>query len=75
MDVDFQTMTNITFQSFPKDEFVSNTLDTLRSLVPLYMVFSWSQFIIYMLILIVEEKEKKIKEGMKMMGLQGLVYW
>ena len=35
----------------------------------------WSQFIMYMLILIVEEKEKKIKEGMMMMGLKALVYW
>ena len=70
-----EDLPNVTFQSFPKDEKVSNSLATMRSIVPLYMVFSFAQFIVYMLILIVEEKEKRIKEGMKMMGLQGLAYW
>ncbi|XP_018027871.1 cholesterol transporter ABCA5, partial [Hyalella azteca] len=69
------SLPNISYQSFPLDAVVSSNLEVLRDIVPLYMVFSWAQFIVYMLMLIVEEKEKKIKEGMKMMGLQGVVYW
>ncbi|KAF2360723.1 hypothetical protein FHG87_008514 [Trinorchestia longiramus] len=68
-------MPSVLLATFPLDAVVSSNLDVLRSIIPLYMVFSWAQFIVYMLILIVEEKEKKIKEGMKMMGLQGIVYW
>lgn len=34
-----------------------------------------SQFITYLLILIVGEKENKIKEGMKIMGLKDSVFW
>ena len=46
-----------------------------RVVVPLYMVVALSQFITYLLILIVGEKEKKIKEGMKIMGLHDSVFW
>lgn len=46
-----------------------------RVLIPLYMVMALSQFITYLLILIVGEKEKKIKEGMKIMGLRDSVFW
>lgn len=46
-----------------------------RVVIPLYMVLALSQFITYLLILIVGEKEEKIKEGMKMMGLKDSVFW
>jgi ATP-binding cassette subfamily A (ABC1) protein 5 len=46
-----------------------------RVLIPLYMVMALSQFITYLLILIVGEKENKIKEGMKIMGLRDSVFW
>jgi hypothetical protein len=46
-----------------------------RVLIPLYMEMALSQFITYLLILIVGEKEKKIKEGMKIMGLRDSVFW
>lgn len=46
-----------------------------RILIPLYMVMALSQFITYLLILIVGEKENKIKEGMKIMGLRDSVFW
>lgn len=62
-------------QNFPKDRYESSGGMTLRNIVPLYMVFAWAQFIIYMMMLVVEEKEKKIKESMKMMGLRDSVYW
>jgi hypothetical protein len=46
-----------------------------RVVIPLYMVIALSQFITYLLILIVGEKENKIKEGMKIMGLKDSVFW
>ena len=66
---------SIFLQSLPVFEGTSTNAYVLRSIVPLYMVFAWSQFITYMMILIVQEKEKKIKEGMKMMGLRSSMYW
>jgi hypothetical protein len=39
------------------------------------MVIALSQFIAYLLIHIVGEKENKIKEGMKIMGLRDSVFW
>jgi ATP-binding cassette subfamily A (ABC1) protein 5 len=46
-----------------------------RVVIPLYTVMALSQFITYLLILIVGEKENKIKEGMKIMGLRDSVFW
>lgn len=65
----------ITVENFPRGRYESNGAMTLRNIVPLYMVFAWAQFIVYMMMLVVEEKEKKLKESMKMMGLRDSVYW
>lgn len=65
----------IMLQNFPRGRYESSGAMTLRNIVPLYMVFAWAQFIVYMMMLVVEEKEKKLKESMKMMGLRDSVYW
>lgn len=54
---------------------VAGSSDFLKIFVPLYMVISLSQFITYLLVLIVGEKEAKIKDGLKQMGLRDSVYW
>lgn len=65
-----------TMQLFPKAPYIdNNSLLVLRYLVPFYMVLTLSQFILYLLTVIVGEKEKKIKEGLRMMGLNDSVYW
>lgn len=46
-----------------------------NKVIPLYVVIAISQFITYLLVQIVGEKERKIKEGMKIMGLGELVFW
>ncbi|XP_069935833.1 cholesterol transporter ABCA5 isoform X2 [Cherax quadricarinatus] len=66
---------NVILENFPKESYESNGGFVLRNIVPLYMVFAWAQFIVYLMNLVVEEKEKKIKESMKMMGLRDSVYW
>lgn len=65
----------ILLENFPRGQFESGGAMSLRNIVPLYMVFAWGQFIVYMMMLVVEEKEKKLKESMKMMGLRDSVYW
>ncbi|EEB12939.1 predicted protein [Pediculus humanus corporis] len=60
---------------FPKEAFTGYWMVAFRVIIPLYMVMALSQFITYLLILIVGEKEKKIKEGMKIMGLKDSVFW
>lgn len=60
------------------DPYLNYCIDTeniLRSIIPLYMVICLSQFITPMLIVVVDEKEKKIKESMKMVGLRDSVFW
>ncbi|XP_020292793.1 ATP-binding cassette sub-family A member 5-like [Pseudomyrmex gracilis] len=59
----------------PKEAYTADWMLAFRVVIPLYMVLALSQFITYLLILIVGEKEKKIKEGMKMMGLNDSVFW
>jgi ATP-binding cassette subfamily A (ABC1) protein 5 len=44
-------------------------------MLPIYMTLSMSQFITPMLMVVVDEKEKRIKESMKMVGLRDSVFW
>lgn len=62
-------------EMFPKPAHTGNWMFLIRIIIPIYMVMALSQFIAYLLILIVGEKEKKIKEGMKIMGLKDSVFW
>jgi len=39
------------------------------------MIMGLSYFLMFLIIAIVEEKEKKIKETMKVMGLKDTVFW
>nr|QST14978.1 ABCA5 protein [Diaphanosoma celebensis] len=66
----------LTYQLFPKPPYVDDvSLQVMRFLIPFYMVLTLSQFILYLLTLIVGEKEKKIKESLRMMGLRDSIYW
>lgn len=65
----------IRLQMFPKAAFTGHWMVAFRVVIPIYMVMALSQFITYLLILIVGEKENHIKEGLKIMGLRDSVYW
>ncbi|KMQ94889.1 atp-binding cassette sub-family a member 2-like protein [Lasius niger] len=69
------TVPDIKLEMFPKEAFTADWMLAFRVVIPLYMVLALSQFITYLLILIVGEKENKIKEGMKIMGLTDSVFW
>lgn len=65
----------ITLEMFPKEAYTGNWMVAFRLVIPIYMVMALSQFITYLLILIVGEKENHIKEGLKIMGLRDSVFW
>ncbi|CAK9823283.1 Cholesterol transporter ABCA5 [Anthophora retusa] len=69
------TMPDIKLEMFPKEAFTADWMLAFRVVIPLFMVLALSQFVTYLLILIVGEKEKQIKEGMKIMGLKDSVFW
>ncbi|CAK9809913.1 Cholesterol transporter ABCA5 [Anthophora plagiata] len=69
------TMPDIRLEMFPKEAFTADWMLAFRVVIPLFMVLALSQFVTYLLILIVGEKEKQIKEGMKIMGLKDSVFW
>ncbi|XP_077535547.1 cholesterol transporter ABCA5-like isoform X4 [Haemaphysalis longicornis] len=48
---------------------------TWRALVPLYLTLAFSPFVSVLCVNIVLEKERKIKEGMLMMGMMPSAYW
>ncbi|XP_075983489.1 cholesterol transporter ABCA5-like isoform X2 [Anticarsia gemmatalis] len=60
---------------FPKRQHTGDWLVIFRVIMPMYMVMTLSQFITYLLMFVVGEKEKKIREGMRIMGLKDSVYW
>ncbi|XP_071448970.1 cholesterol transporter ABCA5-like [Hetaerina americana] len=66
---------DIQLELLPKEAYTGGWMVAFRVVIPLYMVMALSQFITYLLILIVGEKENKIKEGMKIMGLRDSVFW
>ncbi|XP_053988068.1 cholesterol transporter ABCA5-like isoform X2 [Hylaeus volcanicus] len=69
------TVPDVKLEMFPKEAFTADWMLAFRVVIPLFMVLALSQFVTYLLILIVGEKEKKIKEGMKIMGLKDSIFW
>ncbi|XP_067671428.1 cholesterol transporter ABCA5-like [Haliotis asinina] len=61
-------------QMMPKDEFTSD-ISYIQTLSSVYFVMAYSFFVNFLTVNIVAEKEKKIREGMKMMGLKDSVFW
>ena len=61
-------------QMFPKSEYPPN-IQYLQSTISIYMVWGFSPMVNFLLVNLVTEKEKKIKEGMKMMGLSDMAFW
>ncbi|CAG9126342.1 unnamed protein product [Plutella xylostella] len=65
----------VDLRQFPKRQHTGDWLVIFRVIMPMYMVMTLSQFITYLLMFVVGEKEKKIREGMRIMGLKDSVYW
>ena len=69
------TFPDLGLQFLPMAHAVGNNGVILRSIIPIYVVLGLSQFIGPMLMVVVDEKEKKIKESMRMVGLRDSVFW
>ena len=65
---------NTSVQMLPKPAYLLDT-SSIQTLSSIYFVLAFTPLISIMTVLIVTEKEKKIKEGMKMMGLRSSVFW
>ena len=63
-------------QQFPTDCYVSDTFLTyLNVLLPFIMVLSWLATVSLLVKNIVYEKEKRLKEVMRVMGLKNSIHW
>ena len=58
----------------PKGSYTSG-YGTLQLLSALYLVIAFSPYVGVLVAFIVYEKEKKIKEGMRMMGMRDSAFW
>lgn len=59
---------------FPKTIYTPDT-SYIQILSAIYFVIAYSPFINFLVVNLVTEKEKKIKEGMRMMGLRDSAFW
>ncbi|XP_065189363.1 ATP-binding cassette sub-family A member 9-like [Sycon ciliatum] len=66
--------TNSTPCFMPKADYLP-AADELQTLTAIYMVIAYSPMVSILLSLLVTEKEKKIKIGMKMMGMSDVALW
>ncbi|KAK7506564.1 hypothetical protein BaRGS_00002039, partial [Batillaria attramentaria] len=66
--------TKVDVQMMPKDEYTPN-LSYLQTFSSIYFVLAYSFFVNFLTVNLVAEKEKKIREGMLMMGLRNSVFW
>ena len=65
---------NISVQMLPKPSFQPDS-SYIQVISAVYFVIAYSPLISFLCVNLVAEKEKKIKEGMKMMGLKSSVFW
>ncbi|CAG7816037.1 unnamed protein product [Allacma fusca] len=65
----------VTMEGFPKDEYMEGMPVYMRVMIPLYSVIPLAQVINNLLVLIVTEKESRIKDGLRMVGVSDVAYW
>ena len=64
----------ISLKMMDKAEFTPDT-SYIQTISSIYFVFAFSFLANYLAVNIVTEKEKKIREGMLMMGLRSSIFW
>ncbi len=58
----------------PKRSYTTD-FEVIQILAAMYMVLAFSPYVAMLCAFIVYEKEKKIKEGMRMMGMREAAFW
>ena len=76
----FQNVSNddvdsdIKVQLYPKEPWTPNVA-WLQTLAAIYLVLAYSPFVNFLTVALVTEKEKKIRDAMRMMGLRDSAFW
>ena len=65
---------DVSLQMMPKPDYTPD-LTYLQTISSIYFVLAYSFFINFLTVNLVAEKEKKIREGMFMMGLRNSIFW
>ncbi|KAK3578304.1 hypothetical protein CHS0354_004209 [Potamilus streckersoni] len=65
---------NVSIQMMPKPAFVPDA-SYIQILSSIYFVIAYSPLVNFLTVRLVSEKEKKIKEGMRMMGMRDSAFW
>lgn len=65
---------DVSIQMLPKPAFLQDS-SYIQIISSMYFVIAYSPLISMLTVALVAEKEKKIKEGMQMMGLRSSVFW
>lgn len=70
----YYVVPNIQAQMMPKDPFTPSVAG-FSITASVYMVLAFSPYITVLLIYLVQEKEQKLKELMRIMGMSDIAYW
>jgi ATP-binding cassette subfamily A (ABC1) protein 5 len=68
------SLPDILVEMLPKSAFLQDT-SYIQIVSSIYFVIAYSPLITMLTVALVAEKEKKIKEGMRMMGLRSSAFW
>ncbi|CAG2245460.1 ABCA5 [Mytilus edulis] len=74
MDYPSYPLPDVTVEMLPKPSYKPDST-YIQVLSSIYFVLAYSPFVNFLTVHLVAEKEKKIKEGMKMMGLRDSAFW
>ena len=67
-------LTELHLRFMPTYDYLSS-ITALQILSGLYYVMAYAPFISFLTVSLVTEKEKRVKEAMRMMGLRDSVFW
>ncbi|XP_052071542.1 cholesterol transporter ABCA5-like [Mytilus californianus] len=74
MDYPSYPLPDVTVEMLPKPSYKPDST-YIQVISSIYFVLAYSPFVNFLTVHLVAEKEKKIKEGMKMMGLRDSAFW
>ena len=68
------TGADFSVEMFPKLSFLVNNI-VIQAIASMYYIMAYAPFVSFLVSNLVAEKERKIKDGMKMMGLRDAAFW
>ncbi|KAF6026647.1 ECI2 [Bugula neritina] len=68
------TLPEITLRQMPKFSFIPNS-SFIRQFTPVYYVYTYSFFIQFLVFALVQEKQTRLKETLRIMGMRDAAFW